>query len=315
MINWTRVNKAEIKSQYYNLEKLIDDDWLIDVDNDRITVATNTDSKKFPVAEIDISSFAKIAGQSQKIMLRDKSSQVVLKKYLKEVYSRSEKKPSVYIDFLESDEISCVLRQKIVDTQTEDSFADIFEEFKTKLKYKEVVIGSDGGHNAEVQLLFGEDIVVKKSPQKGDIVNKGLFFNLNGGVNVSYGINRLICTNGAVSRSSVFKRSMSEQILSEVVAEAEILSTWFCGLPDKKVESIRTLSILLKDMPSRVQKEYWKSWSEKFELDNLTYFEVVNDITEYAKRSLGYSRHVCMNIPNVFKKIEKHECPVCSAGV
>jgi len=321
-VEWNRIKgDVEFNSLYADVDSLIDENWSIDKEEQTVNAIIQTGDADLPAVDVDVTSLVGVAGSSWRTMMyaEDSSAVPALKSYLKKVYSLQKTKPSIYIDTVRSDDgtLAKVMRQKLVWNKKEVPFNETYDRIKSRFDdVKELVIGTEKSkQKAEIQMLFGDDVVVDKSPQAGDIINHGLFIHINGQTYISYGVNRLVCTNGLVRNMTLFNDTMLSSLKDETLKNVRMVSEWFKELPDKKVDSVRCLSVLLNGFPSNIIKSYWKTWSEKIELKQLTYYEVVNDLTSHANRSLGYTRQVCTGIQSRFEKLQKHECPVCSASV
>ena len=93
---------------------------------------------------------------------------------------------------------------QVINDKKREKHVDINELIKGVNKtfnYEKVVVGTDGDH-VEFQFLCPSSRLEAK---KDDLLDPGLFVAVNGQVQVSAGVNRLVCTNGLVQQMFVFE--------------------------------------------------------------------------------------------------------------
>lgn len=320
MVRWNRVKNieaVEVKSKTMDFDKLMDANWHKDTENN-VLATLQPDAET--AVNVRVNALLSGLGHSWQPILQNGTPTDVdgLKSYMR-IYKRCSGQPMfIKLDLLKTPEgVTEILRNRMTSNPNESGFEDIWSKIRPKFTdAKEIVYGTeDRGARGEIQLLFGDDITVTDSPQVGDIVNKGLFFHLDNGVSYSCGINRLICTNGVTTQASLMKGDIGDTFQTEAINRIRELVDWFCTLPNKKVTCVRELSLVFDKFSTRVINHYWKSWSERIDLKTLTYFDVVNDVTNYANSSLGYTRQSCLNIRSNINRLTKHNCPTCSAVI
>lgn len=183
----------------------------------------------------------------------------------------------------------------------------LFDGVNKNFNYDRIVIGTDGV-SAEFQFL---DKTKRRNVRVGDAVDCGLFVHINGALHVSAGINRLVCNNGMTERFNVFKGSdivFGEEFTNRAIALAE----WFKGQVDKKIEDVREIEVVFnKFQPSTVNR-LWKDWSIRVASNNLTWFDVINDLTNSVNDTLSGKRYEVLSVTNRIMRYEDdHMCPTC----
>ena len=231
------------------------------------------------------------------------------------VYWSHEGKPKIFADALCSETESIYLRSKFVKAKTVDRMIDVnrvISDVNESVEYDRVVIGSDE-NTLEVQFLSSASRVEVKA---GDFVDAGLFVTFNGRVRVAAGINRLICTNGMIRRLDVWKGT-DFKFGADFIKRGVELANWLILQQDRRVTNIRELSVVLRDYPGRIQRVFFKSWAEKCDLGELTWADVLNDVTSVANRSLGSFRYKMLATPSAMAVLDEEicRCPTCSASV
>lgn len=319
MVKWNRIediSAVKVHTVVVDALDILDMHWQFNERTGKSTAIVPVESD-VPI-EVDVSIVLNTSGRCwyPVVLKGTESDKKALYDYIRAIHRLSDISPVIVVDRVSKGDETFTLRQKTMPKAPEILFEDIFSSVRDVVKdTKALVIGTNDRNLAEIQLLFGEDIKVDKSTEKGDIINHGVFLHMNGDIRVSYGINRLACTNGMVHTTFPFSRSIPDSLHSMYVDGIRSLVDWFCNLPDRKVESVRELSVLLKDFPTRMLNTYWKTWSECISLGTLTYYDVVNDIIFYAKNALGGTRDMCISIPHYFKRLDDHKCCTCSAPV
>jgi len=177
------------------------------------------------------------------------------------------------------------------------------------LGFDRAVVGS-WGHNIELQFL---NTKLRQQVSKGDFVDCGLFVALNGDVRVSAGLNRLVCTNGLVQKMDVW-HERDYSFSPEYVTSASRLMEWFKSIHGEKVGSVREISVVLDLFPKTFVNKFWKKWSERIELKELTWYEVIDDLTRAVNTTLGAIRY---NTLEVSQRIQGYgqRCHTCQAQV
>jgi hypothetical protein len=180
---------------------------------------------------------------------------------------------------------------------------------KQNLGVDRVVVGSHGDH-VELQFLAKR---LRQEVQKDDFVDCGLFVSLNGKVQVAAGLNRLVCTNGLTRTMNVWQRDEFD-FDDSYFKHAQLLMNWFKSTTTQQVKHVRELSVVLDMFPKAFVSKFWKKWSEAVELEKLTWFDVVNDLTNAANSTLGDLRYKALAIGDSIQKYDGH-CRTCSAEV
>jgi len=107
--------------------------------------------------------------------------------------------------------------------------------------------------------------------------------------------------------------SGSEEILQRAVN----LINWLSNQTSHKVNNVRELSVALKDFPEFLLNRFWKGWSEKIDLKELTWFDVIDSLTREGNKTLSNFRYRMLEsyeTINTYQTAE-HRCPICSATV
>jgi len=192
---------------------------------------------------------------------------------------------------------------------------EILKGINDSFDYDRVVVGSNS-ENVELQFLNSKNrIDASRDPQVNDYLDPGLFVFLNGNVQVSAGCNRLICTNGLTEHLNVFE-SRDYKFDKEIMDRAITLANWLVTKQDAKVCSVRELSVILNGYPKPMATKFWKEWSQKIETKELTWFEVINDITNYANKYMDKTRQHLIQFPETLRQYERDAtCPVCSTHI
>lgn len=170
------------------------------------------------------------------------------------------------------------------------------------------------GRNAEMQFLSESG---RKEVKVGDFIDPGLFMHFTPDKRyMTVGFNRLVCTNGLTRRLSLFEADgLGTFDLEEYSKDIDKLFQWFEGTTKRKVESTREIAIALEHyVPKRTLKKHWKSWAERIDLKELTYFDVIDDVTREANNNLGGARYASLTIADHIERADSHgRCPVCSS--
>ena len=80
--------------------------------------------------------------------------------------------------------------------------------------------------------------------------------------------------------------------------------------------SVRELSVILNDFPKPMATKYWKEWAQKIETGELTWFDVINDVTNYANKYMDKTRQRIIQFSDTLRQYEADAvCPVCSTHI
>ena len=226
--------------------------------------------------------------------------------------------PKVLFEFADIGGAALQLRSKLIqrkDDEDESRVIDlnkVIEGVNRSFDYDRTVIGSDGAR-LEFQFLSKK---TRREVLPGDFVDGGLFVSINGRVKVSAGINRLVCTNGMTERLNVMS-GIDFSGASEMLERSVRLINWLAEQTTHKVAHIRELSVALKDYPKPVLNRFWKTWSEACDAGDLTYFDVINDLTASVNKTLTPIRYRMLQSYETINayQVAEHKCPVCSAKV
>jgi len=234
-------------------------------------------------------------------------------KGLKDVLSRywlaKGKDPQFQADFvnLDGDLLQLRVKQVVSKSQVFDRFLECLN--RSSLQYDEVVIGSDS-KEAEFQFLWNENT---NEVKKGDLIKPGIFVHLNGGMKVSAGVHRVVCTNGLLDRMYVWS-SQDPFIREEMFERASKVVSWLSNQIGKKITSPRELSVFCEGLPKYVVNKLYKSWVEK--LPDLDWYDVINDVTQEANARVSLVRYRLIGIVHKVSKIqEEGQCPVCGTRI
>jgi len=257
-----------------------------------------------------------ILGDFWKVMHREKDYDAIRSAIRK--YWAYQGKPVIQAEYLETTADQTVfLRCKVLKTKAEAEKAlnlnKVLEDVNDSFGYDRVVVGSDDMH-LELQLLVQEH---RREVAKGDFLDAGLFMSVDNGVKIAAGVHRLVCTNGLTEPMLLWKGSDYRfDVNGEYLRRATELAGWLVSQHDKVVNNIREISVVLKDYSKPLMNRFWKSWSERIDLGELTWYEVINDMTQSVNSTLSSTRYDVLNVSGKVKRHEEeHKCPVCSAQV
>jgi len=190
---------------------------------------------------------------------------------------------------------------------------DVIQGANKSFKYNRVMIGSVNDV-IEFQLLNKTNRIEVK---KGDFVDPGLFIWVNGGTKIAAGTNRLVCLNGLTEKINVWESErFNFDDSGEMLDRSVKLASWLASRQEKKVDSIRELACLMNNYPKPMLMRFMEDWSKKVEAEELTWFDVINDITNYANKYLNKTRLQILQFSEILKAHEdKVFCPVCSTKI
>jgi hypothetical protein len=183
-----------------------------------------------------------------------------------------------------------------------------------KDRLNRLVVGGEGDH-LEFQFLSQ---ACRKEVSPGDFLDPGIFVKLNGKIEVSPGISRLVCTNGLIESMNMWENTNFDFLSDrEMFTRALGMTDWLISKSGHKINSVREISAALGDTYRKsLLNRFWRSWSERIELKELDWYSVIADLTSFANRSLSNERYELLEIPNLITKFEKEgHCPTCSAEV
>ncbi len=170
------------------------------------------------------------------------------------------------------------------------------------------------GEKNSVEFQFLSDNI-RKEVKPGDFIDPGLFVTMTPRDRKSaIGFNRLVCGNGLIKQLESIETGSNPFSLDKK-AEIEKLFEWFKGTTKRPVHSIREIAMALdKNVPSRILNKFWKTWAEKIDLKELTYFDVIADITNVANSTLSNARYNSLKLQDHFEAFDEHKsCPICAA--
>jgi hypothetical protein len=228
-------------------------------------------------------------------------------------------KPNIIADVIiaKNEEDNFLIRTKSLgggDGGKEKAVVDInvlLKDINKWFPYNSTVVGSNGSH-VEFQFL---DTTNRIDASKNDFIDPGLFVSVNGKVQVSPGLNRLICTNGLVERYHDFG-GKEYKFGDEFLKRGVELMKWLVEQQRELVPSVKELSVVTHCLPSPMTTKYWKEWSQGIEERKLTYYDVIDNITSYANKHVDSTRNRILSFPAAYAEYKKNgACPVCHSDV
>lgn len=230
-------------------------------------------------------------------------------------YWRYKGTPVINADILRSDVESHPIRVSISMTERQKkSYVNVnrlITEVNESVNYDRVYLGSDD-KDLEFQFLSKR---TEKMVKPGDMIQSGLFVHVNGGVRVSPGVHRLVCTNGMVQQMHLWKGA-NYRFGDSMVNEAIGLANWMIKQAEHKITNFREISVAFKLLPEGLLNRYSKQWAEKIDLKDLTWYDVINDLTASVNDTLSSRRYKVMGVSTQLMNFEKsHRCQTCSAHV
>jgi len=309
MVNWMKTEKQlnGVKVETVPVERVLDIPWRAE----SLKVDVPLDDVTF---EFDLRRLLSPLGQYGKI-LYDNEDHAGIKDALTKYWMHTAR-PRIIVEMADTEDETVYLRSKV--TTTEESTDDrvdlnkVITDINGSFPYDRTVIGTDG-KNLEVQFLNTRE---RKEVQEGDFVDCGLFIHVNGKVSVAPGINRLVCTNGLTERMNLME-GQDFRVNREFLDRAISLAGWLSEKSSQKVGMCREISVALRDYPKSYLNRFWKSWTERIDLKELTWFDVINDITFAVNRTLTPIRYQALAMRDDIMAFDNKECrcPTCSASV
>jgi len=309
MVNWLEIEEKlnGVKVEEVALAKILDAEWT----QKSYNVLVSLEDVAF---EFDLRRLTGPLGDYWKTLYDAKDYSSIKDALTK--YWKYKGTPKIFAEVADTPKEAIYLRSKVATTdRIKEKMVDlnkVISDINETFPYTRSIIGTDGLH-LEVQFLNSNE---RKEVRKNDFVDCGLFINVNGGVRVAPGINRLVCTNGLTEQMHLLD-GKDFKVNPEFLTRAAGLATWLTQKATQRVEGIREISIALKDYPGPFLNRFWKSWSERVDLKELTWFDVVSDITQAVNRTLGSIRYKALAMPQAVTAYEETECrcPTCSASV
>lgn len=318
-VNWVRLKSKELLNQVKTVYTTGDDVLeYLNSELDKNSVINFIPQNQETEVSIDLNPFIAPLGRFGKVLLKNGRNDVLkdmIKLYWEDL---GKSNPKLMFDTVKVEDTTYTLRSKILfNNKTPLSLEELIakSDVLTREDFDEVVLGGDNTH---IEMQFLSTLKGRIEAKPGDYLDAGVFVHLNGSIKVAAGVNRLVCTNGLVDKFYAWKSERYDFIVDNSMFEKAIeLSKWFADKANKPVNNIREISVIFsKHLPKGLTARYWKIWAEKIELKELTWFDVINDMTSLVNKTLGGVRQQVLEIPNLIKESEeKHLCPTCSAKV
>lgn len=188
---------------------------------------------------------------------------------------------------------------------------DLISEVNRSFEYDQVFIGFDTQH-LELQFL---NTSLRKAVKPGDFVDFGLFVSINGQIKVAPGVHQLRCTNGATEEMKFWDGKAFDDTY---IKRAAGLADWIATQSNKPVHDLREISVRFSNFPPSFLEKFCKGWGERIALNDLTWFDVLFDITQAVNKTLSSLRYTVISSPARLRKLESDSgcrCPTCSAKV
>jgi len=308
MVNWLKVEEKlnGVKVEEIPLEKILDVPWSQQSTN----VLVPLEDVAF---EFDLKRLASPLGAYFKVLYGEKDYSGIKDALTR--YWKYKGKPKVFAEIVDTEKEAVYLRSKVTTVHESTDLVDLnklITDINSTFPYTRAVIGTDGA-NLEVQFLNANE---RKEVKANDFVDCGLFVHVNGKVSVAPGVNRLVCTNGLTEKMNLWE-GQDYKVNSEFLQRSINLATWLTEKASHKVKMAREISVALKDYPKSYMNRFWKSWSERIDLKELTWFDVINDLTFAVNRTLAPIRYQALAMAQDIKSYETDvcRCPTCSASV
>ena len=306
MISWNVIEEklTGVRTERIGLEDIFKADWnpesyVIDVD------------VKGSSFNFDLNSFfSPILGNFWRVLYAENDAKGIQDALL--CYYKYRSKPTIVADVFTLGDKDVTVRTKFVDDDDRtDNLVDVtklISDINASFPYNRTVIGSNG-RVVEMQFLDSSNRI---DANKDDFIDPGLFVSLNGQLKVSAGLSRLKCTNGLVEKFNVYEGT-DFKFGKEFLERSIKLVKWLVDRQKDKVTSLKELLVVTHCLPKQIIDKNWKAWTIKQETGELTWYDVIADITSYANRYVDNTRHRLLEFPEVYNKYTKDgSCPVCA---
>lgn len=294
----------------------------VEIDSNEVLNSQWTeDTLKAPVTKDGVSTEVSLKpliaplGNYGKVLIESKNLDV-LRDSLKN-YWQITGKPRILSQVLETEAEPIHLRNKIISkTRLKESASPdvnkLIADINKNFEYNRVVVGGDDT-NVELQFLNSN---FRKAVKVNDPVDAGLFLSINGQVKIAPGIHQLRCTNGMTERMDIYDGSEFRSG-DDYIKRATDLATWFGTQADKPVHNTREISVRLQGYPESFLKRFYKGWSERIALKELTWFDIVYEVTQSVNNTLSPLRYKVLEVAQPLRQYEKEpcRCKTCSASV
>lgn len=308
MVNWSKVDRKidGVRTESIEATKLLD----LSYDEELNTMVPLKDTE----VNFNIAPLVSPLGEYGRALLKDGDKQGVRDSLSR--YWAIKGLPKVRFEFAEVAGDLLPLRSRVVDSKNgEKRLLDIngvVAGINKSFKYDRAVIGADGA-KMEFQFL---NTGTRREVKEGDFVDGGMFVTVNGSVKISAGLNRLVCNNGLTERFYLMGDTNFEGA-DELMQRSAKLLDWLTQQTTHKIENIRELSVVLNGYAQPLLNRFWKSWSERIGLGELTSFDVINDLTSNVNQTLSGVRYKVLSMYEDVTNYQEKECrcPVCSASV
>lgn len=319
MVNWTRIKSSEIAGRLNTIE--LKGSKVLSFLNDKIyenPIITVHDGEV--AAEVNLKDLVSPLGRVGRMLITHNRIDVVHEIISTYWLEHGNADPKFVFDTMNTEDEGIVtLRRKIIFNEQKRPMSLI--EFFSKIKpedysdFDEIVIGGEGD-SAEIQFLSTLKGRIEARPN--DFLDAGIFVHLNGNIKVSAGVNRLVCTNGMTSQFTFWNNDEFNFFQGgSIFRQGLDLARWLAAKATQPIENVREISTAFGHVyPKGILMKKWKEWSEKIELKTLTWFDVINDLTAMANRTLGGLRYKLLEAGLYVQKMEETGCcPTCSAKV
>jgi uncharacterized protein Usg len=314
VVKWLEFQEGieDVQSFSCSIEGVLDTPWA----RDELTVRFNPQERPQALVEVNLNALCQPLGAAWRIFHHEQDFDAI-KDMLRRLWAYTQK-PIIACDIMrgkiDGESVDVPIRTKVMQMKKKGgvSMQRVFEDMRqNNLTFDRVVVGTDNDH-IELQLL---QTATRTAVRAGDFLDAGMFVRVNGKVEVSAGVNRLLCTNGLVDRLYLWQ-GKDYGFSPEFFEKAREFLGWFESTAGKRLHSVRELSVVFERYPQSIVTRHWKEWSEKVDLKELTWYDVINDITRDMNMTLGATRYKVLQIGNRLKEVEKDcRCPVCSAKV
>ena len=304
---WTKIDKKidSVSSVNTDVEEILAQSWdpksfIVQIPVENTTI------------DFDIRKLTGSLGDYSKVLHREGDFEAIKKALMK--YWQYKGKPTVYSELLHTADDVVELRSKVAVTDQHreriTNLNRLIQDVNNSITYDRAVIGNDSD-KLEIQFLTTNS---RTEIAKDDFVDCGLFVTVDNNIKVAAGVNRLVCTNG-LTREMYLWKGRDYKFGDDFLKRAMDLAVWFTEQGDRRVVGTRELSIALRDYPQPLLNRFWKSWSERVDLKELSWQNVINDLTQAVNTTLSSVRYKVLQTPTVLETFEKeHRCPICSAA-